>query len=59
MESSTLTPMLKRQESAGCLAKALREASGQDLKALGELNDDIRHLRDKLCNGIDGWQDPA
>lgn len=89
LESSTLTPMLKRLEAgglvtrarnpqserqvlltltpagramqsrAGCLAQALLEASGQSPEALGELNADIRHLRDSLYNGIDGWQAPA
>lgn len=89
LESSTLTPLLKRLESAGlvlrtrnpqnerqvilalttagralqsragCLGHALLEASMQSPQALADLNGEIRHLRDTIYSGIDGWRAPA
>jgi MarR family transcriptional regulator, organic hydroperoxide resistance regulator len=89
LESSTLTPMLKRLESAGlvlrtrnpqnerqvilaltpdgralqsragCLGQALLEASMQSPQDLADLNKGIRHLRDTIYAGIDGWSAPA
>jgi len=78
LESSTLTPLLKRLEEAGlvsrtrnpenerqvlvtltargrkirpdtrCLNEALLTASGESPKALGALNDEVKHLRDAI-----------
>ncbi len=86
LESSTLTPLLKRLEAAGfvqrarnpdnerqvivaltdagrgleskagCLGEALLEASGQSPKALGDLNQDVRRLRDNIYDSIGGWK---
>ncbi|UDF05235.1 MarR family winged helix-turn-helix transcriptional regulator [Asticcacaulis sp. AND118] len=88
LESSTLTPMLKRleaaglvtrtrnpqserqvlltltpdgralQSKAGCLGQALLEASQQSPKALADLNESIRHLRDTIYSRTEGWQAP-
>lgn len=85
LESSTLTPLLKRLEAAGmvrrtrnpanerqvvvaltdagralrsnagCLGDALLEASGQSPAALGDLNKDIRALRDAVYAHVGGW----
>lgn len=85
LESSTLTPLLKRLEAAGmvrrtrnpanerqvvvaltdagralrsnagCLGDALLEASGQSPAALGDLNRDIRALRDAVYAHVGGW----
>jgi DNA-binding MarR family transcriptional regulator len=85
LESSTVTPMVKRLESAGLvrrtrnpdnerqvivaltdrgralrskaggLGTALLEASGQSAKHLGELNRELRGLRDALYTDIGGW----
>lgn len=89
LESSTLTPMLKRlevaglvvrtrnpqnerqvilaltpagralQSRAGCLAQALIEASMQSPQALSDLNRSVRHLRDAIYSGMEGWRAPA
>ena len=89
LESSTLTPLLKRLEvagllrrtrnpdnerqvvvelteqgqalrsRAGCLGEALLSASGQTLAHLGELNRDVRNLRDAIYAHIGGWDTPA
>ncbi len=89
LESSTLTPLLKRLEVAGllrrtrnpdnerqvvvelteqgqalrsrsgCLGEALLSASGQTLAHLGELNRDVRNLRDAIYAHIGGWDTPA
>lgn len=85
LESSTLTPLLKRLEAAGlvrrtrnpdnerqvvvalteqgralrsragCLGESLLTASGQSPGELGELNRDIRRLRDSIYSHIGGW----
>lgn len=85
LESSTLTPLLKRletagfvrrarnpqnerqvivaltpegralQDKAGCLGEALLAASGQTPKALGDLNQDVRRLREGIYASIGGW----
>lgn len=85
LESSTLTPLLKRLEvaglvgrvrnpdnerqlvvsltpkgaalraNAGCLGEALYEASGRSLEQLGELNTEVRQLRDAIYRSIGGW----
>jgi len=85
LESSTLTPLLKRLEAAGlvrrtrnpanerqvvieltdqgralrpqagCLGEALLAASGQPPERLGELNRDVRELRDALYGDIGKW----
>lgn len=85
LESSTLTPLLKRLEAAGmvrrtrnpsnerqvvvaltdtgralksragCLGDALLVASGQSPAALGDLNRDIRALRDAVYAHVGGW----
>ena len=89
LESSTLTPLLKRLEAAGllrrtrnpdnerqvvvelteqgqalrsragCLGEALLSASGQTPAQLGELNRDVRNLRDAIYAHIGGWDTPA
>lgn len=89
LESSTLTPLLKRLEAAGlvrrtrnpdnerqvvvtltgegralrsragCLGDALLSASGQSPADLGELNQDVRALRDAIYGHIGGWNVPA
>ncbi|HQS97248.1 MAG: MarR family transcriptional regulator [Novosphingobium sp. 17-62-19] len=86
LESSTLTPLLKRLEAAGmvqrarnpsnerqvvvrltdigkairsqagCLGDTLLTASGQSPAALGDLNADIRALRDAVYHHIGGWE---
>ncbi len=85
LESSTLTPLLKRLETAGllrrtrnpanerqvvialteqgralrsravCLGQALLAASGQSPRELGELNQELKRLRDTLYGHIGGW----
>ncbi len=85
LESSTLTPLLKRLESAGlvdrarnpqnerqvvvglteegvslraragCLGDTLLSASGQTPRELGELNSDVKRLRDAIYASIGGW----
>lgn len=85
LESSTLTPLLKRleaagfvararnpqnerqvivaltpqgralQDKAGCLGQALLAASSQTPAALGDLNRDVRRLRDGIYASIGGW----
>lgn len=89
LESSTLTPLLKRLEAAGmvsrtrnphnerevvirltdegralkaragCLADSLLAASGQGGPALGQLNADIRQLRDAIYARSGAWKPPA
>ncbi|WP_420959287.1 MarR family winged helix-turn-helix transcriptional regulator [Brucella sp. IR073] len=89
LESSTLTPLLKRLEGAGlvrrtrnpdnerqvvvalteegqalrmrasCVGEALFAASGQSPERLGELNRDIRALRDAIYARIGGWNRPV
>lgn len=89
LESSTLTPLLKRLETsgllrrtrnpanerqvvvtltdnghdlqsrAGCLGNALLAASMQSPDELGDLNRDIRRLRDAIYSQIGGWSTPA
>lgn len=89
LESSTLTPLLKRLEAAGlvtrtrnpqnerqvvvglteegrairakagCLGNALLGASGQGPGALGDLNAEVRELRDAIYSRIGGWATPA
>lgn len=89
LESSTLTPLLKRLEAAGllqrtrnpenerqvvialtdqgrairseagCLNDALLAASKQPLANLGNLNRDVRQLRDALYESIGGWSTPT
>ncbi|MBS9478966.1 MarR family winged helix-turn-helix transcriptional regulator [Ancylobacter radicis] len=89
LESSTLTPLLKRLEAAGflrrtrnpenerqvvvaltdqgralraragCLGESLLVASGQSPAHLGELNRDVRELRDAIYTRIDGWNAPT
>ncbi|MFD2262721.1 MarR family winged helix-turn-helix transcriptional regulator [Lacibacterium aquatile] len=85
LESSTLTPLLKRLEAgglvrrtrnpenerqvivelteqgrnvkpqAGCLGDSLLAASGQSPRQLGDLNRDVRHLRDAIYSHVGGW----
>ncbi|MFB0874502.1 MULTISPECIES: MarR family winged helix-turn-helix transcriptional regulator [unclassified Sphingobium] len=85
LESSTLTPLLKRLEAAGfvkrtrnpanerqvvvaltdtgralrsragCLGEALVRASQQTIGELGDLNADVRRLRDAIYRDIGGW----
>lgn len=85
LESSTLTPLLKRLEAAGllrrtrnpdnerqvvvaltdagralrvragCLGDTLLAASEQSPAELGELNHDVRRLRDTIYRQIGGW----
>ncbi|MGK6319018.1 MarR family winged helix-turn-helix transcriptional regulator [Sphingomonas sp. DT-204] len=85
LESSTLTPLLKRLEAAGlvrrtrnpdnerqvvieltdqgralqpqagCLGEALLAASGQPPERLGELNRNVRELRDALYGDTSKW----
>ncbi|HEV7325286.1 MAG TPA: MarR family transcriptional regulator [Bosea sp. (in: a-proteobacteria)] len=89
LESSTLTPLLKRLETAGivrrmrspgderqvvvsltdqgralrsragCLGDRLLAASGQTPQHLGQLNRDVRELRDAVYSHIGGWQSPV
>lgn len=89
LESSTLTPLLKRleaaglllrtrnpdnerqvvialtdqgralQSEAGCLGDALLATSGQPVANLGNLNREIRQLRDAIYTTIGGWNMPA
>lgn len=89
LESSTLTPLLKRLEAAGllsrtrnpqnerevvielteagralkaragCLGDSLLAASGQDACALGQLNADIRQLRDAIYTQLGDWKPPV
>jgi DNA-binding MarR family transcriptional regulator len=89
LESSTLTPLLKRLESsgflrrtrnpdnerqvvvaltdkgrslrsrAGCLGDALLSVSGKTPAQLGELNRNVRALRDAIYSHIGGWDLPA
>lgn len=86
LESSTLTPLLKRLEAsgfvkrtrnpanerqvvvaltnegrglrskAGCLGEALLRASRQTPEELGQLNADVRRLRDAIYRDIGGWE---
>lgn len=85
LESSTLTPLLKRLEAAGlvrrtrnpenerqvvvaltdagralraragCLAESLLAASGHSPQALGDLNREVKRLRDAIYGHIGGW----
>lgn len=85
LESSTLTPLLKRLEAAGlvrrtrnpdnerqvvvalteqgralssgtgCLGERLLATSGQSAGELGQLNREIRRLRDAIYSHIGGW----
>ncbi|WP_207458187.1 MarR family transcriptional regulator [Azospirillum sp. SYSU D00513] len=85
LESSTLTPLLKRLEAArlvrrtrnpgnerqvivaltdegralenraGCLGEALLDASGQTPAELGDLNREVRRLRDGIYSRIGRW----
>lgn len=89
LDSSTLTPVLKRLETAGlvrrtrnpdnerqvvvaltdqgrairsragCLGDALLSASGQSPAHLGELNRNVRGLRDMIYSHVGGWSSPA
>lgn len=89
LESSTLTPLLKRLETAGllqrtrnpqnerqvvialtdrgreirseagCLNQALLAASCQPVENLGNLNRDVRQLRDTIYASIGGWDAPV
>lgn len=89
LESSTLTPLLKRLEAAkvirrsrnpdnerqvlvtltdeghalrsraGCLGVSLLAASGQGPGELGQLNHDVRRLRDAIYTQIAGWRAPV
>ncbi|BCH13572.1 MULTISPECIES: MarR family winged helix-turn-helix transcriptional regulator [unclassified Mesorhizobium] len=89
LDSSTLTPVLKRLEAAGlvrrtrnpdnerqvvvaltdqgrairsragCLGDALLSASGQTPAHLGELNRNVRGLRDMIYSHVGGWNSPA
>lgn len=89
LESSTLTPLLKRLEAsgllsrtrnpenerevvielteagwalkarAGCLGDSLLAASGQDACALGQLNSDVRQLRDAIYTQLGDWKPPV
>jgi DNA-binding MarR family transcriptional regulator len=89
LESSTLTPLLKRLEGvglvhrernpdnerqvvveltekgralrtkAGCLGKALLEASGETEQHLAALNAQVRRLRDAIYENIGGWSLPG
>lgn len=89
LESSTLTPLLKRLESAGllrrtrnpanerqvvialtdagralqsragCLNEALLAISGQPLSNLGELNREVRQLRDTIYRNLGDWDAPV
>ncbi len=85
LESSTLTPLLKRLETAGlvsrsrnphnerqvvvaltdqgralrqragCLGEALLGASGQSPGRLGDLNREVKHLRDAIYSHTGAW----
>lgn len=89
LESSTLTPLLKRLEAAGlvqrsrnpgnerqviialtragaamrgqagCLGNALLRASGETPAELGELNQRVRQLRDRVYQQIGKWGVPG
>jgi len=89
LESSTLTPLLKRLETAGlvrrtrnpdnerqvvvaltdegralrsqagCLGDALLETSGHTSSQLGEVNKQVRQLRDDIYAKLDGWSAPS
>jgi DNA-binding MarR family transcriptional regulator len=89
LESSTLTPLLKRLEAAGflqrtrnpenerqvvialtdrgralhsragCLNDALLAISGQPLKNLGQLNREVRELRDTIYKNLSDWDAPV
>ncbi|TIQ19030.1 MAG: MarR family transcriptional regulator [Mesorhizobium sp.] len=89
LDSSTLTPVLKRLEAAGlvrrtrnpdnerqvvvaltdqgrairsragCLGDALLSASGQTPAHLGELNRNVRGLRDMIYSHVGGWSSPV
>ncbi len=86
LESSTLTPLLKRLEASGfvrrtrnpdnerqvivalteegralrlrvgCLADRMLAASGRSPAALGDLNRDVKALRDAIYRHIGGWK---
>jgi MarR family transcriptional regulator, organic hydroperoxide resistance regulator len=86
LESSTLTPLLKRLEAAGlivrtrnpnnerqvvvtltqqgqalkpraaCVGERLLSTSGHSMEALGQLNAQMRQLRDSIYDSIGGWQ---
>ena len=47
------------RSQAGCLGQALLEASLQSPEELGNLNRDIRRLRDAIYAKIGGWAPPA
>lgn len=89
LESSTLTPLLKRLESAGllrrtrnpdnerqvivtltdegralkskagCLGDALVETSRHTVGQLGDLNRQVRQLRDDIYENLGGWTAPS
>lgn len=89
LESSTLTPLLKRLEvaglvrrtrnpenerqvvvaltdqgramrsKAGCVGNALLATSGQSPQELGDLNREVRQLRDRIYNQIGVWNTSA
>ena len=89
LESSTLTPLLKRleaagllrrtrnpdnerqvvialtpegralQSKAGCLGDALLDSSRQTPGELGNLNREVRQLRDRIYDRIGGWAVPS
>ena len=89
LESSTLTPVLKRLEVAqlvrrtrnpdnerqvivaltdqgkamqmrgGCLADALLESTGETTASMAKVNEDVRRLRDRIYDHLDGWTAPA
>lgn len=89
LDSSTLTPVLKRLEAAGlvrrtrnpdnerqvvvaltdqgrairsragCLGDALLSASGQTPAHLGELNRNVRGLREMIYSHVGGWSSPV
>ncbi|RWK54930.1 MAG: MarR family transcriptional regulator [Mesorhizobium sp.] len=89
LDSSTLTPVLKRLETAGlvrrtrnpdnerqvvvaltdqgrairsragCLGDALLSASGQTPAHLGELNRNVRGLREMIYSHVGGWSSPV
>lgn len=47
------------RSEAGCLGEALLAASGQPLENLGQLNREVRQLRDAIYTRIGGWNMPA
>lgn len=89
LESSTLTPLLKRLETSGlvqrtrnpenerqvvvsltdagramrrqggCLGDALLDATGTTPARLGEINKDVRELRNAIYGKIEGWEPPV